>query len=141
MAMSRPELEVLLVLADTVWRSCLDMLTEEQKNVLRRFLDERPTIANDLEERRKSAELGQLLQDAKNELMEENGQLRDRINWLEEHQMRELSKEKQLLNALDRYALERGWTIDMGPMCNLTVPLVGDLVKTIPLADLMAAPM
>ena len=76
------------------------MLTQEQRSVLRGFLDGRPPIGSPPQQ----------------------------------------TKEKQLLDALDRYALESGWTIDMGPTCDLTVPLVGDVVKTVSLADLMAAP-
>lgn len=68
MSMSRPELEALLVLVDTVLRSCPDMLTPAQERTLQEFLGARPG---------------------------------------------EPSPERQLLEALDHYALSHHLTIDM----------------------------
>lgn len=51
-----------------------------------------------------------------------------------------VTKEKQLLEALDRYGVEADLTIDMGPSAELTFPLADGSTCRIPLALLMDAP-
>ena len=51
-----------------------------------------------------------------------------------------MNKEKHLLDALNRYASERGWTLDLGPFADLILPTEGGIECRIPMALLTAAP-